>query len=179
MEQKNAAEVKQTPDQVVGDQSQAAQKIETKKAALKPDEAKKLIEFMEKKYEERVAKVQSFDEFYHAIFELLELFCEERGQVQYRIPEKGKLEQAYKKHHTSAGELKRDEFIKISREMVGMDSFSFGKAATEFLLLLFGAPFCALVLKRVVPGLGGLSDDIVIPLATSGSVAYLVHTKKL
>jgi rhamnogalacturonan II specific xylosyltransferase len=83
------------------------------------------------------------------------------------------------RHHKTAGELKKDEFAKISKEMVGLDSFSFGKAATEFLLLLFGAPFCALVVKRVLPGLRGLSDDIVIPLATSGSVAYLVHTKKL
>ncbi|XP_047061280.1 uncharacterized protein LOC124668132 isoform X1 [Lolium rigidum] len=175
----HATEVKQTPDQVVGDQSQAAQKIGTKKAELKPSEAKKLIEFMEKNYQERVAKVQSFDEFYHAIFELMELFCEERGQVQYRIPDKEKLQQAYIRHHKTAGELKKDEFVKISKEMVGLDSFSFGKAATEFLLLLFGAPFCALVVKRVLPGLRGLSDDIVIPLATSGSVAYLVHTKKL
>jgi hypothetical protein len=53
------------------------------------------------------------------------------------------------------------------------------QACTEFLLLLFGAPFCGLILKRVVPGLGGLSDDIAISFATSGSVAYLVLTKKL
>jgi hypothetical protein len=59
-------------DLVVGDQSLAAQKSGTKKAELKPSEAKKLIEFMEKNYQERVAKVQSFDEFYHAIFELME-----------------------------------------------------------------------------------------------------------
>jgi hypothetical protein len=58
-------------DLIVGDQSQAVKKNE-KKAELKPSEAKKLIEFMEKKYEERVAKVESFDEFYHAIFELME-----------------------------------------------------------------------------------------------------------
>ena len=83
------------------------------------------------------------------------------------------------KHHKTTGELKKDEFVKISKDMVGLGSFSFGQAATELMLLLFGAPVCALLLKRVVPGLGGLSDDIVIPLATSGSVAYLVHTKKL
>ncbi|CAM0885035.1 unnamed protein product [Alopecurus aequalis] len=173
----DATEVKQTTDQV-GDQSQAAVKTE-KKAELKPGEAKKLIEFMGKNYEAHVAKVQSFDEFYHAIFELIQMFCEERGQVQYRIQGKEKLEKAYKKHHTTAGELKRDEFIKISKEMVGLDSFSFGKTATELLLLLFGAPFCALIVKRVVPGLRGIPDDIMIPLATSGSIVYLVHTKKL
>jgi hypothetical protein len=37
---------------------------------------------------------------------------------------------------STAGELKRDEFIKISKEMVGLDSFSFGKAATELRLPL-------------------------------------------
>ncbi|XP_037418598.1 uncharacterized protein LOC119282478 [Triticum dicoccoides] len=177
----NAAEVKQKPQgEVKPDegQSQAAEKGE-KKAELKPDEAKKLVEFMAEKYDEHVAKVDSFDDFYHAIYELIQKFCEERGQVQYRIPAREKLQEVYKKHHTSGGEVKREEFAKMSGELVKRDSFSFGKATTELLMFLFGAPMCALVAKRVLPGLGWVSDDTVIPLATSGAVAYLVHSKKL
>uniref|UniRef100_A0A453GQ37 Uncharacterized protein n=2 Tax=Aegilops tauschii subsp. strangulata TaxID=200361 RepID=A0A453GQ37_AEGTS len=90
----NAAEVKQTPQAQVGEKNQAAEKSE-KKAELKPDEAKKLIEFMEKKYDDHVAKVDSFDDFYHAIYELIQKFCEERGQVQYRIPPREKLQEVY------------------------------------------------------------------------------------
>uniref|UniRef100_M8C226 Uncharacterized protein n=1 Tax=Aegilops tauschii TaxID=37682 RepID=M8C226_AEGTA len=192
----NAAEVKQTPQAQVGEKNQAAEKSE-KKAELKPDEAKKLIEFMEKKYDDHVAKVDSFDDFYHAIYELIHSFpsfihfiitaepsfrkfCEERGQVQYRIPPREKLQEVYTKHHKAgSGEVKREEFAKMSGELVKRDSFSFGKATTELLMFLFGAPMCALVAKRVLPGLGWLSDDTVIPLATSGAVAFLVHTKKL
>ncbi|XP_035817280.1 uncharacterized protein [Zea mays] len=50
---------------------------------------------MEDHYDDVVARVQSFDEFYHAIFELIEMFCEERGQLQYRLAEKKALEEAY------------------------------------------------------------------------------------
>ncbi|RLN22623.1 uncharacterized protein C2845_PM07G35190 [Panicum miliaceum] len=33
--------------------------------------------------------------------------------------------------------------------------------------------------NRILPRLGWLSDDVVIPLATSGSVAYLIKSKML
>ncbi|KAI5001955.1 hypothetical protein ZWY2020_026605 [Hordeum vulgare] len=178
----NAAEAKQTPQgEVKPDegQSRAAEKS-GKKAELKPDEAKKLVEFMEKKYEDHVAKVDSFEDFYHAIYELIQMFCEERGQVQYRIPAKAKLQEVYARHHKAgSGEVKREEFARMSGELVRRDSFSFGKATTELLMFLFGVPVCALLAKRVLPGLGWVSDDTVIPLATSGAVAYLVHSKKL
>jgi hypothetical protein len=36
------------------------------------DDAEKLVAFMEDHYDDVVARVQSFDEFYHAIFELIE-----------------------------------------------------------------------------------------------------------
>ncbi|KAL6616720.1 hypothetical protein ACP70R_038990 [Stipagrostis hirtigluma subsp. patula] len=164
----------------VGNQSQTTQngeKVESK--VPKPGDAKKLIQFMEDHYEEFVSRVQSFDEFYHAIFELIEMFCEERGQFQYKIPEKQTLRNAYDKHHRSEGELKREEFVAISKEVIGRSSFTFGKAAVEFAMLLFGAPVCAVLAKRALPGLGWLSDDVVIPLATSGSVAYLIKSKRL
>jgi hypothetical protein len=34
-------------------------------------------------------------DFYHAFYELIEKFCEERGQLQYRIPEKAELQKQY------------------------------------------------------------------------------------
>ncbi|XP_062187798.1 uncharacterized protein LOC133891097 isoform X2 [Phragmites australis] len=166
--------------QLVGDQSQAAQNGEkTEPKGPKPGDAKKLIQFMENHYEDFVAPAQSFDEFYHAIFELIEMFCEERGQFQYKIPEKETLLKAYNNHHKTEGELKKEEFVAISKEVIGASSFTFGKASMEFLMFLFGAPVCALLAKRILPGVGWLSDDIVIPLATSGSVAYLINTKRL
>ena len=56
-----------------GDQSQSSAKGEKAEPGIpKPSDTKKLIEFMESHYDEFVARVQSFDEFYHAIFELIE-----------------------------------------------------------------------------------------------------------
>jgi hypothetical protein len=83
------------------------------------------------------------------------------------------------KHHKTEGDVKKEEFVAMSREVLGVKSFSVGKAAVEVAMFLFGAPVCAVVAKRVLPGLGWLSDDVVIPLATSGSVAYLIKTKRL
>uniref|UniRef100_A0A0E0JTR5 Uncharacterized protein n=1 Tax=Oryza punctata TaxID=4537 RepID=A0A0E0JTR5_ORYPU len=154
------------------DQSQSAVKSE------KVD-TEKLIQFMEANYEKYVANVQSFDDFYHAIVELIEKFCEKRGQVQYKIPEKEKLKEAYEKHHTEQGQLKREEFIKIGKEVIRRESFTLGKATMDFIMYLFGAPLCALAAKRILPGLGWISDDVVIPLATSASVAYIIRTKQL
>ncbi|PUZ52942.1 hypothetical protein GQ55_5G013900 [Panicum hallii var. hallii] len=174
MEQDNA-EAKQ-----VGDQRQSSQKGEKGEPGIpKLSDTKKLIEFMESHYDEFVARVQSFDEFYHAIYELIEMFCEERGQLQYRIPEKRILEEAYNKHHTSEGEVKKEEFVAMSKEVIKVESFTSGKATVEFAMFLFGAPACAFLAKRILPGLGWLSDDVVIPLATSGSVAYLIKSKRL
>jgi len=48
-----------------------AEAAEVSNRAEKGD-AEKLIAFMEDHYDDVVARVQSFDEFYHAIFELIE-----------------------------------------------------------------------------------------------------------
>ncbi|KAL6853908.1 hypothetical protein ACP4OV_019937 [Aristida adscensionis] len=167
-------------DSAVGDQSQNAPNDDkATPKSTKQDDAKKLIQFMEDRYDDFVSRVQTFDEFYHAIFELIEMFCEERGQFQYKIPEKKTLENAYNRHHRSEGAVKKEEFVAMSKEVVGLSSFTFGKAAVEFVMVLFGAPVCAVLAKRILPGLGWLSDDVVIPLATSGSVAYLINSKRL
>ncbi|KAL5656205.1 hypothetical protein ACJX0J_035524, partial [Zea mays] len=107
------------------------------------------------------------------------MFCEERGQLQYRLAEKKALEEAYNKHHRSDGKVTKEEFEAMSREVVKAGSFRVGKASLELGALLFGAPACALLAKRILPGLGWLSDDVVVPLATSGSVAYLIKSKRL
>lgn len=63
---------------IVGHASEISQKAEKGEPAEGPDhtkppsDAEKLIAFMEDHYDDVVARVQSFDEFYHAIFELIE-----------------------------------------------------------------------------------------------------------
>uniref|UniRef100_A0ACD5TGT1 Uncharacterized protein n=1 Tax=Avena sativa TaxID=4498 RepID=A0ACD5TGT1_AVESA len=180
---------------------QATQKTDKDaKVVSKPSEAKELINFMGKNYESKVKPATTFDEFYHAIYELIEnshvipmpfrikrasmrinrMFCEERGQLQYKMPSKKKLEEAYKAVHPSGtANLSKNDFMKITEAIITVDSFTFGKAALDVLVVLFGAPVCAILAKRIVPGLKSFSDDIVIPLATSGAVVYLAKTNKL
>ncbi|KAG0541055.1 hypothetical protein BDA96_03G463100 [Sorghum bicolor] len=184
MEQENIEAKQQGGDasEISQNQKGVAEKgeaTEVSNRANPPSDAEKLIAFMEDHYDDVVARVQSFDEFYHAIFELIEMFCEERGQLQYRIAEKKTLEEAYNKHHRSDGNVTKEEFDAMSREVVTGGSFRVGKASVELGMLLFGAPACALLAKRILPGLGWLSDDVVVPLATSGSVAYLIKSKRL
>ena len=83
------------------------------------------------------------------------------------------------KHPTSEGVVKKEELVAMNKEVVKVESFSLGKATVEFAMFLFGGPACAFLAKRILPGLGWLSDDVVIPLATSGSVAYLIKSKRL
>ena len=64
---------------IAGDASEISQKVagkgepdEVSNRPKPPSDAEKLIAFMEDHYDDVVARVQSFDEFYHAIFELIE-----------------------------------------------------------------------------------------------------------
>jgi len=161
------------------DAAQKTPEKEDAKKAQKSSDANALIEFMKKNYDAKVKNVTEFDEFYHAIYDLIEKFCEQRGQLQYRIPSKDDLKKKYQDFHRARGNVTAEEFEKIAREILKIDSFTFGKAAIDMLVILFGAPVCALLAKRVVPGLKAISDDIVIPAATSGAVVYLVKSNKI
>ena len=57
------------------------------------------------------------------------------------------------KHHTSEGEVKKEEFVAMSKEVMKVESFSLGKATVEFAMFLFGGPACAFLAKRILPGL--------------------------
>ncbi|KAL6843047.1 hypothetical protein ACP4OV_027121 [Aristida adscensionis] len=149
------------------------------KSKSKSNDAQQLVEFMMENYETKVKPVNSFDDFYHAIYELIEMFCQKRGQLQYKIPRKEELSSLYKTHHKSKDGLTDKEFEAIAKGIFKLESFTFGKAAVDVLGVLFGVPACALLAKRFVPGIRSLSDDIVIPAATSGAVVYLAKTNKL
>lgn len=71
------------------------------------------------------------------------------------------------------------EFEKIARAILKIDSFNFSKATLNNFIVLFGLPVCTLLTKRIVPGLKAISDDIVIFATTSGAVVYLSKSNKL
>ncbi|XP_052156440.1 UDP-D-xylose:L-fucose alpha-1,3-D-xylosyltransferase MGP4-like [Oryza glaberrima] len=169
-----AAKAKQGGDQ-------AENKTGKDEKVAKPKDAKDLIDFMEKNYD-LIKDVTKFEDFYHAFYELIEKFCEERGQLQYRIPEKAELQKQYERVNKSPQKgqnLSRKQFMELAGQVIKVNSFTFGKATMDVLVVLFGAPVCALLAKRVVPGLKSFSDDVVIPVATSGAVVYLAKTNKL
>ncbi|KAJ1262697.1 hypothetical protein BS78_09G129500 [Paspalum vaginatum] len=161
---------------------EAAQKETEKddKKAHKTSDVDALIAFMRKNYDAKVKDVKEFDDFYHVIYDLIEKFCEERGQLQYRMPTKQDLKEQYDKaRRGSTGTLTPEQFEKIAKGIVKVDSFTFGNAALYILAILFGVPVGALLAKRIVPGLKAISDDIVIPAATSGAVVFLAKSNKL
>jgi hypothetical protein len=87
--------------------------------------------------------------------------------------------QTQKFHKGRGTNVTAQEFENIAKAILKIDSFTFGKAAVDILAVLFGVPVCALLTKRFVPGLKAISDDIVIPAATSGAVVYLAKSNKL
>ncbi|KAF0922864.1 hypothetical protein E2562_002113 [Oryza meyeriana var. granulata] len=145
----------------------------------KPKDAKNLIKFMEDNYDSKFTNVSSFDDFYHAFYELIENFCANRGQLQYKIPSAKDLESHYKRVNPKGQNLNKKQFMDLVSQVIKLHSFTFGKAAMDVLVVLFGAPVCALLAKRIIPGLKSFSDDVVIPVATSGAVVYLAKTNKL
>ncbi|WVZ67375.1 hypothetical protein U9M48_016462 [Paspalum notatum var. saurae] len=172
MEQEKTAEAKQAvggderQQLVVSSQNNAGEKAEPSEGPKPASETEKLIEFMGNHYERLVAGVQSLDEFYHA-----DVLRGARGKLQYRIRKKETLLESYNRHHTSDGQG-GVQFVEMSKEeLLRRESFSLGKATVELAMLLFGVPACAFAAKRILPGLGWVSDDVAIPLATSASVA--------
>lgn len=80
---------------------------------------------------------------------------------------------------SKGGELTKEECREIIGKMITLERFSVGQGAIDILLYLFGIPICALMAKRIIPGMKSISDDVVIPIATSGSVIFLAKTNKL
>ncbi|XP_062181482.1 uncharacterized protein LOC133885757 [Phragmites australis] len=163
-----------------GEQDQTLRTDKDKNSAHRSRDADELIEFMKGHYKDKVQHVKTFDDFYHAIYELIQMFCESRGQLQYKIPSREELEIQYLKAHPSGdANLTEKQFLEIAKGIVKLDSFTFGKATWDIIVVLFGLPVCALLTKTYIPGLKSISDDIVIPAATSGAVVYLAKTNKL
>uniref|UniRef100_A0A0E0JTR4 Uncharacterized protein n=1 Tax=Oryza punctata TaxID=4537 RepID=A0A0E0JTR4_ORYPU len=88
---------------------------------------------------------------------LNEMFREERGQLRYKIVVPRREGPVSVK-----GQVKRWEIV-IRGEITSDMAAAMG--------LVIGSPFCALAAKRILPGLGCLSDDAVMAAATSASVA--------
>ncbi|KAF0893675.1 hypothetical protein E2562_028082 [Oryza meyeriana var. granulata] len=91
-----------------------------------------------------------------------EMFWEEGGKLLYKIPKREAAVEAVQ------GQGKRWEMVKMSKWVVIRGDITSDKAAMESVI---GAPVCALAAKRIFPGLGWLSDEAVMAVATSGSVA--------
>jgi len=76
--------------------------------------------------------------------------------------------------------LTKEKFNQIISKVVSPDSFYVGQGARDVFLYIFGVPVLALLAKRVIPGpTQSISDDIVIPMATTGTVVYLARTNRL
>lgn len=84
------------------------------------------------------------------------------------------------KHHPRENKaLLKEEFKNIIKDVITFESFSMGKGALETIFFIFGAPICTFFLKRFIPGGARVSDDILIPAVTSGTVILLAKTNKL
>ncbi|KAF3336860.1 hypothetical protein FCM35_KLT19446 [Carex littledalei] len=155
-----------------------------KKGEPTPVQVEKLAEdikpIIDKVYEAELKdKEVEYDDLYHAIFNIIQELREINGAMQFELPSKDELIEAFKACHRSKGQLTKEECREIIGKMITLDGFSVGQGAIDILLYLFGIPICALIAKRIIPGMKSISDDVVIPVATSGSVIFLAKTNKL
>ncbi|URE09487.1 hypothetical protein MUK42_03963 [Musa troglodytarum] len=144
-------------------------------AALQKD----LEAIIKDNYELCFKEVKEFDDFYHALHEIMEKLSESKGAMQLQLPSKADIKKAYKRYSREGEVLLKEEFKSIVKEVITLESFSMGRGALETIFFIFGVPICAFFLKRYIPGAASVSDDIVIPVATSGTVVLLAATNKL
>ncbi|KAJ4779477.1 transmembrane protein [Rhynchospora pubera] len=155
-----------------------------KKGDPTPQQVEKLAEdikpIIDKVYEAELKdkKDVKYDDLYHAIFLIIQELRKKSGAMQYELPPKQELSDLFSKYHRT-GTLTKEECRDIINRVIKLENFSVGQGAIDILMYLFGIPICALMAKRVIPGMKSISDDVVVPLATSGSVIFLVKTHKL
>ncbi|XP_010926994.1 uncharacterized protein [Elaeis guineensis] len=123
--------------------------------------------------------LEKFDEFYHQFYSIIEKLNEKGGAMQFKLPKKDDLKKAFERYHPGKGTLTKEEFKKIMGEVIQLESFHVGKRAVDVLLFLFGVPVVSLLAKRVIPGAESIPEDILIPVATSGTVVFLTKTHRL
>ncbi|XP_078178909.1 uncharacterized protein LOC144573095 [Carex rostrata] len=119
-----------------------------------------------------------YDDLYHAIFNIIQKLREKNGALQFKLPSKEELNDEFKER-SKGGKLTKQQCKEIIGKMITIERFSVGQGAIDILLYLFGIPICALMAKRIIPGMKSISDDVVIPAATSASVIFLAKTNKL
>nr|XP_009403152.2 PREDICTED: uncharacterized protein LOC103986784 [Musa acuminata subsp. malaccensis] len=145
-------------------------------AALQSD----LVELINQHYDSCFKNVTEFDDFYRALHEIMEKLSESKGAIQLKLPSSDALKSAFEKHHPRENKaLLKEEFKNIIKDVITFESFSMGKGALETIFFIFGVPICTFFLKRFIPGGARVSDDILIPAVTSGTVILLAKTNKL
>ncbi|KAJ1695693.1 hypothetical protein LUZ63_012391 [Rhynchospora breviuscula] len=151
-----------------------------KKGDPTPQQVEKLAEIIDQVYEAELKdKDVKYDDLYHAIFLIIQKLRKKSGAMQYELPSKQELSDLFSRYHRRGGTLTKEECREIINGGIKLENFSVGQGAIDILLYLFGIPLCALMAKRAIPGMKSISDDVVVPLATSGSVIFLVKTHKL
>ncbi|KAH7667120.1 EF-hand-containing protein [Dioscorea alata] len=119
--------------------------------------------------------------FCHIVYEIIEKISKKSGAMLFELPEKEKLSAAYKKFHANSGSvLTKKEFRDILTEVIEMDSVHVGQSAKTIFLAIFGAPVIALLAKGLLPGpISYISDEVIVPVATSCTVLLLAKTNRL
>ncbi|KAJ8477476.1 hypothetical protein OPV22_021203 [Ensete ventricosum] len=152
---------------------------ETNKTKASATLQKELVDIIDQHYDTCVKDVKEFDNFYQALHEILGKLSESKGAIQLKLPSRDTLKAAFDKHTREGNSLLKEEFKNIIKDVITFESFSMGKGALETIFFIFGAPICAFFLKRFIPGAASVSDDILIPTVTSGTVILLAKTNRL
>ncbi|XP_072984620.1 uncharacterized protein [Typha latifolia] len=153
------------------------------KTSNNPNYLKTLTEIIEKNYATKIEVVKNFEDFYHAVYEIIQELRDRSGAIQLQLRSSDEIKMVYKKHRPKVGEphepMSKAECEKIIKELIKMDDVHIGKKAVDILALIYGAPICAFLAKKIIPGANSFSDDVVVPAATAGAVLFLAKTNKL
>ncbi|KAK1292500.1 hypothetical protein QJS10_CPB17g01843 [Acorus calamus] len=96
------------------------------------------------------------------------------------MPKTEDLEKVFKTYHPGDGQLTKEEFAKIMKEVMKLQNISAGQGAKDTLLYIFGIPIVALIAKRQLPlPTRAISDDVFIPAVTSATVVCLAMANKI
>ncbi|KAH0470972.1 hypothetical protein IEQ34_000695 [Dendrobium chrysotoxum] len=148
---------------------------------------KKLIQdVLDQEFTNLASTIKTVDDFYHVIYEIVELLNEKKGAMQFKLPTIKSLQEevaaVQKKRGAYAVQsdyLNHQELKEVILNVINIEDFQIGRAKDIF-LFIYGVPVVGLLAKRIIPGpTAYIPDEIFIPAMTSGTIILLAKTNRI
>ncbi|KAK8929025.1 hypothetical protein KSP39_PZI017552 [Platanthera zijinensis] len=151
-------------------------------------EIKTLIQnHLEANFSRMESSIQNIDDFYHSIYEIVEMLSAKKEAMQFKLPTTASINKVVNEVLEKRGRiasknfpLTKEEVKEVITKLIKIENFHIGKSSKDIFLFIFAIPAIGLIAKRIIPGpTASIPDELFIPLATSGTIVALAKANRI